>query len=128
MSSEPDEPSRGWTRTSTYALVLLTLVSTLNYFDRSVLSLMLPLIKKDFQVSDVNREYNESKRAEAQEARDARATRAAERAAAKAAAWEAASPTPSSSVGSNGRMGPLIEPLRHRGGCAAGPGHDAGGS
>jgi MFS family permease len=32
--------------------VFLTLVSTLNYFDRSVLSLMLPLIKKDFHVSD----------------------------------------------------------------------------
>ena len=46
------EPQRDWTLASVYALVLLTLVSTLNYFDRSVLSLMLPLIKKDFHVSD----------------------------------------------------------------------------
>ena len=46
------EPHRDWTFASVYALVLLTLVSTLNYFDRSVLSLMLPLIKKDFHVSD----------------------------------------------------------------------------
>jgi len=44
--------SRDWSVANTYALVFLTLVSTLNYFDRSVLSLMLPLIKKDFQVSD----------------------------------------------------------------------------
>ena len=50
--SEPESPSRDWTFASIYALVLLTLVSTLNYFDRSVLSLMLPLIKKDFHVSD----------------------------------------------------------------------------
>jgi MFS family permease len=50
--SRPESPSRDWTFTSIYALVFLTLVSTLNYFDRSVLSLMLPLIKKDFHVSD----------------------------------------------------------------------------
>ena len=43
---------RDWTFASVYVLVFLTLVSTLNYFDRSVLSLMLPLIKKDFHVSD----------------------------------------------------------------------------
>ena len=47
---EPEQ--RDWTFASVYALVLLTLVSTLNYFDRSVLSLMLPLIKKTFHVSD----------------------------------------------------------------------------
>ena len=52
MSDPSPPPSRDWTFTSVYALVLLTLVSTLNYFDRSVLSLMLPLIKKDFHVSD----------------------------------------------------------------------------
>ena len=51
MSQPPSEP-KDWTFASVYALVFLTLVSTLNYFDRSVLSLMLPLIKKDFQVSD----------------------------------------------------------------------------
>jgi MFS family permease len=47
----PSEP-RDWTFGSIYALVFLTLVSTLNYFDRSVLSLVLPLIKQDFRVSD----------------------------------------------------------------------------
>ena len=45
-------PQRDWTASNVYALVFLTLVSTLNYFDRSVLSLMLPLIKKEFAVSD----------------------------------------------------------------------------
>ena len=50
--SQPQSPSRDWTFVNVYALVFLTLVSTLNYFDRSVLSLMLPLIKKDFHVSD----------------------------------------------------------------------------
>ena len=48
----PASPTRDWTFASIYTLAFLTLVSTLNYFDRSVLSLMLPLIKKDFHVSD----------------------------------------------------------------------------
>lgn len=53
MSQPPQGgPSKDWTFTSAYVLILLTLVSTLNYFDRSVLSLMLPLIKKEFQASD----------------------------------------------------------------------------
>ena len=47
----PPEP-KDWTAANVYVLVFLTLVSTLNYFDRSVLSLMLPLIKKDFHASD----------------------------------------------------------------------------
>jgi MFS family permease len=51
LDKGPPEP-KDWTFASVYALVLLTLVSTLNYFDRSVLSLMLPLIKKEFTVSD----------------------------------------------------------------------------
>jgi len=42
----------GWTAGSIYTLAILTLISTLNYFDRSVLALVLPLIKKEFQVSD----------------------------------------------------------------------------
>jgi len=41
-----------WTARSVYILIILTLISTLNYFDRSVLSLVLPLIKAEFQVSD----------------------------------------------------------------------------
>ena len=52
MSDSAGSGTRDWTFTSVYALGFLTLVSTLNYFDRSVLSLMLPLIKKDFHVSD----------------------------------------------------------------------------
>jgi MFS family permease len=51
LKHQPGEP-KDWTFAGVYALVFLTLVSTLNYFDRSVLSLMLPLIKKDFRVSD----------------------------------------------------------------------------
>jgi MFS family permease len=47
----PSEP-KDWTFANVYALVFLTLVSTLNYWDRSVLSLMLPLIKKDIHASD----------------------------------------------------------------------------
>ncbi len=57
--SKPDEQAGavgaaagGWTASSIYALVVLTLISTLNYFDRSVMSLLLPLIKAEFKVSD----------------------------------------------------------------------------
>ena len=50
--SQPEPEKRDWTVASVYALVFLTLVSTLNYFDRSVLSLMLPYIKKEFHASD----------------------------------------------------------------------------
>ena len=47
-------PSEGkdWTPGAIYALAFLTLISTLNYFDRSVLSLVLPLIKQEFKASD----------------------------------------------------------------------------
>ena len=41
-----------WTARSIYVLVFITLISTLNYFDRSVLSLVLRLIKDEFHVSD----------------------------------------------------------------------------
>jgi MFS family permease len=50
--SQEEPERRDWTVASVYALVFLTLVSTLNYFDRSVLSLMLPYIKKEFHASD----------------------------------------------------------------------------
>jgi MFS family permease len=43
---------RDWTAASIYTLAILTLISTLNYFDRSVLALVLPLIKAEFKVSD----------------------------------------------------------------------------
>lgn len=44
--------SSEWTARSIYVLVFITLISTLNYFDRSVLSLVLRLIKDEFKVSD----------------------------------------------------------------------------
>ena len=50
--NQPESQTRDWTFASVYALAFLTLVSTLNYFDRSVLSLMLPYIKKEFHSSD----------------------------------------------------------------------------
>ena len=52
LAGHPPSEPKDWSFTSVYALVILTLVSTLNYFDRSVLSLVLPLIKKEFLVSD----------------------------------------------------------------------------
>lgn len=42
----------GWTLRTGYVLVLLTVMYTLNYADRSVFGLLLPLIKRDMQVSD----------------------------------------------------------------------------
>jgi MFS family permease len=41
-----------WTRASVYALGFLTLISTLNYFDRSVISLVMPLIQKEMGISN----------------------------------------------------------------------------
>ena len=52
MSAAEDHRDGGWNGRSIYILVILTLVSTLNYFDRSVMSLVLPLIKREFGVSD----------------------------------------------------------------------------
>jgi MFS family permease len=39
-----------WTAASLYSLVFLTIISTLNYFDRGVIALVLPLIKSDLHV------------------------------------------------------------------------------
>lgn len=41
-----------WTRASVYTLGFLTLISTLNYFDRSVISLVMPLIQKEMGISN----------------------------------------------------------------------------
>ncbi|MEI9850498.1 MAG: hypothetical protein WDN24_06195 [Sphingomonas sp.] len=41
-----------WTAASVYTLGFLTLISTFNYLDRSILGLVLPLIKAEMQVSD----------------------------------------------------------------------------
>ncbi len=45
-------PHRDWTARHIYVLFLLTLISAFNYFDRSVLGLILPLLKHDMLVSD----------------------------------------------------------------------------
>ena len=44
--------ARDWTVASVYSLGFLTLISSFNYFDRSLLGLVLPLIKAEMQVSD----------------------------------------------------------------------------
>jgi MFS family permease len=44
--------TRDWTVASVYSLGFLTLISSFNYFDRSLLGLVLPLIKAEMQVSD----------------------------------------------------------------------------
>ncbi|MGO8828605.1 MAG: spinster family MFS transporter [Steroidobacteraceae bacterium] len=44
--------ARDWTAVSVYSLGFLTLISSFNYFDRSLLGLVLPLIKAEMQVSD----------------------------------------------------------------------------
>jgi MFS family permease len=41
-----------WTAASIYSLGFLTLISSFNYFDRSLLGLVLPLIKAEMHVSD----------------------------------------------------------------------------
>ena len=47
-----DEPERSVSAYAIYALAFLTLISSLNYLDRSILSLALPSIKAEMQVSD----------------------------------------------------------------------------
>lgn len=46
------EKAREWNARSITALTLLTLISTFNYFDRGVLSLVLQLIKDEMKLSD----------------------------------------------------------------------------
>ena len=43
----------GWRLKSIYGLAILTLIYTLNYADRQILGLVLPLIKKEMHLSDV---------------------------------------------------------------------------
>jgi hypothetical protein len=59
LSMDPAEPlkdaatsTRDWTPRSVYALGLLTLIYAFNYLDRSILSLVLPQIKAEMQLSD----------------------------------------------------------------------------
>jgi MFS family permease len=49
--AEPAAPPE-WTAASIYPLGFLTLISSFNYFDRSLLGLVLPLIKTEMHVSD----------------------------------------------------------------------------
>ncbi len=42
----------GWSKSSIYALAILTLISTLNYFDRNAMAMVLPAIKKEMGLSD----------------------------------------------------------------------------
>jgi len=48
----PGEGDKGWTPGLGYFLGFLTLISMFNYLDRSLLGLVLPLIKADLQLSD----------------------------------------------------------------------------
>ena len=43
---------RDWTPATIYALGILTVINTFNFFDRGLLALLLPLIKAEFKVSD----------------------------------------------------------------------------
>jgi len=45
-------PASGWTPQLSWMIGFLTLISTFNYLDRSLLGLLLPLIKADLQLSD----------------------------------------------------------------------------
>ena len=53
MSERQGGGPDGWTAKSVYGLAVLTLIYTLNYADRQILGLVLPLIKKDMHLSDV---------------------------------------------------------------------------
>jgi MFS family permease len=49
---DTDARAPDWTAVSIYSLGFLTLISSFNYFDRSLLGLVLPLIKAEMRVSD----------------------------------------------------------------------------
>jgi len=52
LDTDVQTARRDWTAVSVYSLGFLTLISSFNYFDRSLLGLVLPLIKAEMQVSD----------------------------------------------------------------------------
>jgi MFS family permease len=52
LDTEARTAANDWTAASIYTLGFLTLISSFNYFDRSLLGLVLPLIKAEMQVSD----------------------------------------------------------------------------
>src|SRR4051812_3056794 len=51
-ASQAGTPSRDWNAPAAYALGFLTLISTFNYLDRSILGLALPAIKIEMSASD----------------------------------------------------------------------------
>jgi MFS family permease len=51
-TGQPDGADERWTPGLCYFLGFLTLISMFNYMDRSLLGLVLPLIKEDLQLSD----------------------------------------------------------------------------
>jgi predicted MFS family arabinose efflux permease len=53
-SSPPVAPEeeRSWTPVSIYTLAIVTIIYALNFLDRTILSVVLPLIKQDLQLSD----------------------------------------------------------------------------
>lgn len=52
IAAAPPAPAGDWSRQASYTLFFLTVVTTLNYFDRSALALVLPLVKADMGLSD----------------------------------------------------------------------------
>jgi MFS family permease len=52
MSDVPSTLEKDWTARAVFSLGFLTLISTFNYLDRSLLGLALPAIKLEMQVSD----------------------------------------------------------------------------
>ena len=52
MARMEDKRERDWAALPVYSLGFLTLISTFNYLDRSLLGLALPQIKREMQVSD----------------------------------------------------------------------------
>src|SRR6476620_2663548 len=52
LDTRAGAPSRDWNGPAVYALGFLTLISTFNYLDRSILGLALPAIKVEMHASD----------------------------------------------------------------------------
>ena len=60
MSGEPTQPRASsaagtgsdWTPISVYTLVVVTIIYALSFLDRSILSIVLPLIKQELHISD----------------------------------------------------------------------------
>ena len=52
-TADADNPPPGdWTGVSIYTLVVVTIIYSLSFLDRSILSIVLPLVKRDLAISD----------------------------------------------------------------------------